>query len=184
VSADTPAAPPPDPDGTLGLVLDAVGTLSIALGVLLTLVASVGLLSLPDVLSRMHAATKPQVLGLLLVVIGGALHLRTSVDVWMLLLVGAFQLVTAPVTAHVVGRLAHRGDGVRKDLLHVDELVDSPDDADPGPDSPETDADPGREAVVGDRAVTTPAHRPQRAAGRSHDGRDGSSPGPSLDSDA
>ncbi len=184
MSADTPAAPPPDPDGTLGLVLDVVGTLSIALGVLLTLVASVGLLWLPDVLSRMHAATKPQVLGLLLVVIGGALHLRTSVDVWMLLLVGAFQLVTAPVTAHVVGRLAHRGDGVRKDLLHVDELVDSPDDADPGPDSPETDADPGREAVVGDRAVTTPAHRPQRAAGRSHDGRDGSSPGPSLDSDA
>ncbi|MEJ2862995.1 monovalent cation/H(+) antiporter subunit G [Actinomycetospora flava] len=121
----------------LAITLDAVGTVSIVLGVLLTLVASVGLLSLPDVLSRMHAATKPQVVGLLLVVIGGALHLRDSVDVWMLVLVGAFQLVTAPVTAHVVGRLAHRGDGVRRDLLHVDELRDSPDLADPGPDRPE-----------------------------------------------
>lgn len=110
----------------IGTVLDAVGTVLILVGVVLSLVASIGVLRLPDVLSRMHAATKPQVVGLLLVVIGGALHLRTSVDVWMLVLVGAFQLVTAPVTAHVVGRLAHRGDGVRRDLLHVDELADPP----------------------------------------------------------
>ncbi|MDD7965959.1 monovalent cation/H(+) antiporter subunit G [Actinomycetospora lemnae] len=132
-----PTAPPGE--SGLEVALDAVGTVSIVVGVLLALVASVGLLSLPDVLSRMHAATKPQVLGLLLVVIGGALHLRTSVDVWMLVLVGAFQLVTAPVTAHVVGRLAHRGDGVRRDLLHVDELTDRPDTTDPGPDEPEPD---------------------------------------------
>jgi len=163
------SAPPPDPDGTLGVVLDAVGTVSIVLGVVLALVASVGLLSLPDVLSRMHAATKPQVVGLLLVVLGGALHLRTSVDVWMLVLVGAFQLVTAPVTAHVVGRLAHRGEGIRRDLLHVDELVDSPDEADPGPDDPETDED-------GD------SHRPQGAAGRSRDGHTGPATRTSLDS--
>lgn len=111
---------------SLGTVLDAVGTASILLGVVLTLVASVGILRLPDVLSRMHAATKPQVVGLLLVVVGGALHLRSSVDVWMLVLAGMFQLVTAPVTAHVVGRLAHRSGGVRRDLLHVDELADPP----------------------------------------------------------
>jgi len=129
---------PGSQDG-LAVALDAVGTVAIVLGVLLTLVASVGVLSLPDVLSRMHAATKPQVVGLLLVVLGGALHLRDSVDVWMLVLVGAFQLVTAPVTAHVVGRLAHRGDGVRRDLLHVDELRDSPDAAVPGPNRPEPD---------------------------------------------
>ena len=120
-------------------VLDVVGVVLILAGVVLTLTASVGLLRLPDVLSRMHAATKPQTLGLLLVVLGGALHLRSSVDVWMLVLVGAFQLVTAPVTAHVVGRLAHRGDGVRRDLLYVDELVDTQDSVDPGPDRPEPD---------------------------------------------
>ncbi|MEJ2888371.1 monovalent cation/H(+) antiporter subunit G [Actinomycetospora aeridis] len=135
----------------LAATLDAVGTVAIVLGVLLTLVASVGLLSLPDVLSRMHAATKPQTVGLVLVVIGGALHLRTSVDVWMLVLVGAFQLVTAPVTAHVVGRLAHRGDGVRRDLLHVDELRDSADDVDPGPDDPEPDTTAHPSDVPGGR---------------------------------
>jgi multicomponent Na+:H+ antiporter subunit G len=170
-------SPPPDPDGTPGVVLDAVGTVSIVLGVVLTLVASVGLLSLPDVMSRMHAATKPQVVGLLLVVLGGALHLRTSVDVWMLVLVGAFQLVTAPVTAHVVGRLAHRGEGVRRDLLHVDELVDSADDVDPGPDDPETDEDEDGEGD-GDGD----SHRPEGAAGRSRDGHTGPATRTSLDS--
>jgi len=175
VRAVTVAQSPPDPDGTLGVVLDTVGTVSIVLGVVLTLVASVGLLSLPDVLSRMHAATKPQVVGLLLVVLGGALHLRTSVDVWMLVLVGAFQLVTAPVTAHVVGRLAHRGEGVRRDLLHVDELVDSPDEADPGPDDPRTDE-------AGDDDGDRGSHRSQGAAGRSHHGHTGPVGRTSLDS--
>ena len=106
--------------------LDVVGAALVVLGSLLALAAAVGLLRLPDVLSRMHAATKPQTAGLVLVVLGSALLLRTSADVWMLLLVGAFQLITAPVTAHLVGRLAHRSGGVRTDLLHRDELADRP----------------------------------------------------------
>ena len=155
----------PPPENGLEVTLDAVGTVAIVVGVLLALVASIGLLSLPDVLSRMHAATKPQTVGLLLVVIGGALHLRTSVDVWMLLLVGAFQLVTAPVTAHVVGRLAHRGDGLRRDLLYVDELADSPDEADRGPDGTEPDggSDAGSDAGSGagsDAGEPAPSSRP------------------------
>jgi multicomponent Na+:H+ antiporter subunit G len=153
---------------TWELVLDTIGTVAIVLGVLLTFVASIGLLSLPDVLSRMHAATKPQVVGLLLIVIGGALHLRTSPDVWMLVLVGAFQLVTAPVTAHVVGRLAHRGEGgLRRDLLYVDELADRPDEADPGPDDQEE----------------SPPDRNGEAVGRSRRRGGAGSDGASLDSD-
>lgn len=108
-------------------VLDLVGAVLLLLGALLALAAAIGLLRLPDVLSRMHAATKPQTTGLVLVVIGSALLLRTSVDVWMLVLVGAFQLITAPVTAHLVGRLAYRSGGVREDLLHRDELAERTD---------------------------------------------------------
>ena len=103
------------------------------------LIAGVVLIALAGATALTASGWADIIVGLLLVVIGGALHLRTSVDVWMLVLVGAFQLVTAPVTAHVVGRLAHRGDGVRRDLLHVDELDDSPDAADPGPDGAEPD---------------------------------------------
>jgi len=108
-------------------VLDLVGAVLLLLGALLALAAAIGLVRLPDVLSRMHAATKPQTTGLVLVVIGSALLLRTSVDVWMLVLVAAFQLITAPVTAHLVGRLAYRSGGVRADLLYRDELAERTD---------------------------------------------------------
>lgn len=108
-------------------ILDLIGAVLLLLGALLALAAAIGLIRLPDVLSRMHAATKPQTTGLVLVVIGSALLLRTSVDVWMLVLVAAFQLITAPVTAHLVGRLAYRSGGVREDLLHRDELAERTD---------------------------------------------------------
>ena len=110
-------------DGGMVLdVFDVVGGVLIVLGALLVLAAAIGLVRLPDVLSRMHAATKPQTTGLLLVAIGTALHLRAAADVWMLVLVGAFAVITAPVTAHLVGRLAYRTGGVRHDLLHRDEM--------------------------------------------------------------
>ena len=105
-------------------VLDVAGSVLVVVGALFALTASIGLLRLPDVLSRMHAATKPQTTGLLLVAAGTALVLRSSVDVWMLVLVATFQVVTAPVTAHLVGRLAHREGAVRTDLLDVDERDD------------------------------------------------------------
>lgn len=108
----------------MSTVLDVVGAVLMGLGAVLALTAAIGLLRLPDVLSRMHAATKPQVLGVVLVMIGAALRLRTSADAGMLVLAAIFQLITAPVTAHLVGRLAHRTGGVRTDLLHTDELAD------------------------------------------------------------
>jgi multicomponent Na+:H+ antiporter subunit G len=73
-------------------------------------------------LARMHAATKPQVLGLLLVLVGAALRLRGNVDVGMLILTGLFTLITAPVVANRVGQLAYRERCVRTDLLTVDQL--------------------------------------------------------------
>ena len=110
----------------MGAVLDVVGAVLVVLGALFALTAAIGLVRLPDTLSRMHAATKPQTVGLLCVAAGTALVLRTSVDVWMLVLVAAFQLITAPVTAHLVGRLAYRDGGVREDLLDVDERDGAP----------------------------------------------------------
>ncbi len=100
-------------------ILSAVLLLS---GGALTLAAAVGLIRFPDVLARMHAATKPQVLGLLLVLAGVGIQLRDNVDVWMLVLAGLFQLLTAPVSAHLVGRLAYRTRHSRRDQLTVDEL--------------------------------------------------------------
>src|SRR5215217_6904223 len=91
----------------------------------LALIGFIGLVRFPDTLSRMHAATKPQVLGLLLVLVGAAIRLRGNVDVGMLILTGMFAVITAPVVANRVGQLAYREQNL-KDMLTKDELHTDP----------------------------------------------------------
>lgn len=107
---------------TLDAVLDAAAAVCLIAGALLSLAAGIALLRFPDLLSRMHAATKPQALGLLLVLLGCALRLRTQVDITTLVLVGVFQLASAPVAAHMIGRAGYPHDRIRTDLLITDEL--------------------------------------------------------------
>jgi multicomponent Na+:H+ antiporter subunit G len=103
-------------------ILDTVSLLCLTGSALLSLAAAVGLLRFPDLLSRMHAGTKPQVLGLLLALLGVGLRLRSGLDVGMLVLVGLFQCLTLPVAAHMVGRAVYRTDLVRSCDLAVDDL--------------------------------------------------------------
>lgn len=93
-------------------------------GSFLAMVAGIGILRFPDLLSRMHAATKPQVLGLAFLMTGLALELRTGVAIWTLVLVLVLHFITAPVSAHMVGRSGYRTGRVRRDLLIVDELTE------------------------------------------------------------
>jgi multicomponent Na+:H+ antiporter subunit G len=91
-------------------------------GALMSLAAAVGLLRFPDLLSRMHAATKPQVLGLFLLLVSIGLQMRTW-WVWPVLLVAwIFQLLTVPVSAHMVGRAGYRTKHLHRELLSSDEL--------------------------------------------------------------
>ncbi|MFY1695033.1 MULTISPECIES: monovalent cation/H(+) antiporter subunit G [unclassified Solwaraspora] len=92
-------------------------------GALLSVAAAIGLLRFPDVASRMHAATKPQVLGLLLMLSGLALRLSSGTELATLVLVAVFQMMTAPVAAHIICRAAYRADLMRRDLLIVDEAA-------------------------------------------------------------
>jgi len=103
-------------------VRDAVAVVLVLAGAFLCLTAGLGLVRFHDVLTRMHAGTKPQVLGILLVMLGGAIRLQGWSATWMLLLVAAFQLLTAPVSAHMISRVAYRRRHVRRDLLLVDEM--------------------------------------------------------------
>ncbi|MEV5410786.1 monovalent cation/H(+) antiporter subunit G [Thermopolyspora sp. NPDC052614] len=107
----------------LDVILDVAAAVCLAGGALLSVSAGVALLRFPDLLSRMHAATKPQVLGLLLVLLGCALRLRTAVDITTLVLIAVFQLATSPVAAHMIGRAGYRDRRMRADLLVVDELA-------------------------------------------------------------
>ena len=51
-------------------ITDWVGALLMLAGVFFTLVAAIGMVTMKDTWSRMHAASKPQLLGLLLVCAG------------------------------------------------------------------------------------------------------------------
>jgi len=105
------------------LVADVVAAVFLLCGAFLAFAAGVGVVRFPDLLARMHAATKPQVLGLILVLIALALRLRSWSAVGMLVLVVVFQLMTSPVAAHMVGRAGYRTGKVRSDLLVLDDLT-------------------------------------------------------------
>jgi len=109
------------------VILDAAGWCLVLAGVALTILGGIGLVRFPDVFSRMHAATKPSCLGVLLVCGGVALVLDDGGDRAMLLLVAALQLVTAPVAAHMVGRAAYRDRAPVLSTFVVDDLRDAPD---------------------------------------------------------
>lgn len=105
-------------------VAEVVGAVSLVIGSTLTLVAAVGVLRFPDLLARMHAATKPQVLGLSLMMIGLALNVRVGVVAWTLLLVVGLQLITSPISAHMLGRAGYRTGKLSREDLEVDEYAD------------------------------------------------------------
>jgi multicomponent Na+:H+ antiporter subunit G len=105
---------------------DFVSAVLVLGGSALALTAAIGIVRFPDTLSRMHAASKPQVLGLLLVLAGAAIRLRGHPDVGMIVLTGIFTLITAPVVAQRVGQLAYQEHNVRDDLMTVDEIREDP----------------------------------------------------------
>lgn len=104
-------------------VLDVLAGVLVLAGSVFALTAAIGVVRFPDTLSRMHAATKPQVLGLLLVLAGAAIRLRGHPDVGMVILTGLFTVITAPVVANRVGQLAYREQAFRDDLLLRDEIA-------------------------------------------------------------
>lgn len=106
-------------------VADVASAACLMVGSALALIAAIGVLRFPDVLTRMHSATKPQVLGLLLVLLGIGLRLRDPQAVGMLVLVAIAQLVTSPIATHMIGRASFRAGQVRQDLLVVDELTEA-----------------------------------------------------------
>jgi multicomponent Na+:H+ antiporter subunit G len=105
------------------VIIDVVSAVLLLVGALSCLLGALGLLRLPDVPARLQAATKPQTLGLLLILAGAAVRVELESAV-TLGLVGLFQVITAPVIAQLVGRSAYRSGAVRDDRLVVDELAD------------------------------------------------------------
>ncbi|HYJ51449.1 MAG TPA: monovalent cation/H(+) antiporter subunit G [Microbacterium sp.] len=118
-------SPVTDAATSLDAWLNGAALVLILIGALLCLTAAIGLLRFRDVPTRLHAATKPQVLGLILICLAIALSLRSWPVVAFLVPVVLIQLATAPLSAHMVGRQAYRNGTLEEQSLFVDELAES-----------------------------------------------------------
>ena len=105
------------------MIVDVLASVALVVGCSLALVAGIGLLRFPDVLTRMHGATKPQTLGMVLVLVAIGLRAEDRSAIAILALVGLFALMTAPVSAHMLGRAAFRTGRVDRSALSRDDLA-------------------------------------------------------------
>lgn len=118
---------------TLDVALDVLAGLLLVVGAFLSFAAGMGIVHFPDLLARMHAGTKPQVLGMLFMLIALGIRLRSWSVAGILLLVILFQMLSAPVGAHMVARAGYRTGKIRSELMVFDELTADTEAADAGP---------------------------------------------------
>lgn len=78
------------------------------LGGFFALIAAVGVIRLPDVLTRMHASTKAGVLGSSLILIGCAIFLHETDITARVVATILFLMLTTPIGAHMIGRASVR----------------------------------------------------------------------------
>lgn len=87
---------------------EAIAALLLFLGGAFTVLAGIGIVRLPDVFIRMHAATKVGTLGSGLIIAGVAVHFGDTAVIIRGVLIVVFLLLTAPIGAHMIGRAALR----------------------------------------------------------------------------
>ncbi|MDO5032293.1 monovalent cation/H(+) antiporter subunit G [Corynebacterium sp.] len=101
---------------SLTLVADIVSLVLIISGALFTLAAAIGIARFGDAMSRVHAITKPQTVGLIFTILGSIIRVVGSEDfsvaergdLGILILLVLFAMITSPVTAQRTSRIARR----------------------------------------------------------------------------
>ena len=88
--------------------MNTVSGLFLIAGAAFAMIGGIGAVRFPDLLSRMHAAAKAPTLGLVLVAIGAAIEIGTTLAITTLILVVVLQLLSSPVGAHALSRASRR----------------------------------------------------------------------------
>ena len=91
----------------IDVVQNCIAGLLIIIGAAFVLVASLGLIRLPDVYSRMHAASKAGTLGSGVMLLALAMVAEDQATVTRALAGILFFLLTAPVSAHLLAKAAY-----------------------------------------------------------------------------
>jgi multicomponent Na+:H+ antiporter subunit G len=92
----------------MSLALDLFTIAAVAAGAFFFLAGSVGLLRFPDALTRLHALTKADNLGLGLVVLGLLPRVETPLGALKLVAVWLLVLLTASTVSLLIARAARR----------------------------------------------------------------------------
>ncbi len=90
----------------MAILADILTFLCLAAGVVSMLIGSYGLLKLPDVFARMHAAGMVDTLGLGLIMIGLMLQGGFGLVTFKLFLIVVFVLYTGPAVTHALAQAA------------------------------------------------------------------------------
>ncbi|HXH08215.1 MAG TPA: monovalent cation/H(+) antiporter subunit G [Alphaproteobacteria bacterium] len=91
----------------LSLLIPFVAAVLLLIGASFLLLAGVGMLRIPDVFSRMQASTKASTLGVACILVAVAVHFHDWGITMRALAASVFFLLTAPVSAHLVGRASY-----------------------------------------------------------------------------
>jgi len=92
----------------MSLVRDGAAVAAVCAGVLFFLAGTVGLLRFPDTLSRLHALTKADNLGLGLIVLGTALQAEGILAALRLIVIWLLVLLSGSAVSQLIARLAYR----------------------------------------------------------------------------
>ena len=102
----------------MDLVLALVVGAMLVAGGIFSFLAALGIVRLPDVYTRMHAASKAGTVGSGLMLLAAGIHAGDAAIFTRALAGFVFFVLTAPIAAHLVARAAH-GAGYRLTRLTV-----------------------------------------------------------------
>lgn len=105
-------------DYVLALVVAAL----LLMGAFFTLAAAIGVVRLPDLYTRMHAASKAGTVGSGLLLLALGLHAQDTPILLRALAGFAFFILTAPISAHLLAKAAHQTGHRLSGLSVCDEL--------------------------------------------------------------
>ena len=107
----------------MAVVLEILVAILLVGGALISLVAALGLLRLPDLFTRMHAASKAGAVGGGLILVAVAV-LSQDASVSMRAVIGVlFLLLTTPVSAHLLARASYLSGYKPCNQTLIDELA-------------------------------------------------------------
>jgi len=94
----------------MDMVFDVASWGAILVGLFFMIVGTVGVLRMPDVFTRLHAAGMTDTMGAGFLILGMCLQAGLSLLTLRLLIVYAFLMVTSPIGTHALARAALGGD--------------------------------------------------------------------------